>query len=35
MATRFEAEMRRNVYFTPKSYLDLILCYIHQLKRKR
>jgi dynein heavy chain len=32
---RFEAALKRKVYTTPKSYLDLIGLYINSLKRKR
>eukprot|EP00828_Plagiopyla_frontata_P049394 TRINITY_DN982_c0_g1_i4.p1 TRINITY_DN982_c0_g1~~TRINITY_DN982_c0_g1_i4.p1 ORF type:complete len:762 (-),score=108.48 TRINITY_DN982_c0_g1_i4:1125-3410(-) len=34
-AIRFEAELKRKVYFTPKSYLDLINLYIKVLDDKR
>jgi dynein heavy chain len=32
---KFELALRRKVYTTPKSYLDLIGLYITSLKRKR
>ena len=34
-ATELFAELRRKVYITPKSYLDLIKVYIEGLKKKR
>ena len=32
---RFYDELRRRVYTTPKSYLDLISLYLNTLKKKR
>lgn len=34
-AVKFEAALKRKVYTTPKSYLDLIGLYLNSLKRKR
>jgi len=34
-ADKFEAALKRRVYTTPKSYLDLIGLYLNSLKRKR
>lgn len=34
-AARFAAELRRHVYTTPKSYLDLISLYLQMLAEKR
>lgn len=34
-ADKFEAALKRKVYTTPKSYLDLIGLYLTSLKRKR
>lgn len=34
-ADKFEAALKRKVYNTPKSYLDMIKLYIEQLKEKR
>jgi dynein heavy chain len=34
-AVKFESALKRKVYTTPKSYLDLIGLYLSSLKRKR
>ena len=34
-STRFWDELRRRIYTTPKSYLDLISLYIGMLEKKR
>ena len=34
-AIRFESALKRKVYTTPKSYLDLIGLYLNSLKKKR
>ena len=34
-AIKFESALKRKVYTTPKSYLDLIGLYMTSLKRKR
>lgn len=34
-ADKFEAALKRKVYTTPKSYLDLIGLYLASLKKKR
>ena len=35
VSDQFYAELRRRVYTTPKSYLDLISLYLNTLDKKR
>jgi dynein heavy chain len=35
ISVKFWEELRRKVYTTPKSYLDLIKLYLNTLKQKR